>query len=268
MSACETKRHIELKRLALAWAQERGFRIAAAEVSVPHLRARLDVAACRLESRSPAGAITATAIFECKQARADFLRDSRSRARMLERLAALSARKLRHEATLRPFYLSLRHGDSLFPELDGCDFIRTGDECYLKLLEEIQRLTERLHAQTKFDDLLRWGAANLCYVVAEPEVAAAHEIPAGWGLLLHQSGALQLAARPLWHEVADANRQTLLQRTAIAATQTANGALGVGARRSAFADVPEALGGTACVASPRTQTRSSGAAPGHIAPTA
>lgn len=221
MSASETARHLELKHLALGWAIARGFRVAAAEVAAPHLRARLDVAACRIESRSRAGAITATAIFECKQARADFLRDSRSRALTLERLACLHARKLRHEATLRPFYLSLRHGDSLFSELDGCDFLRTGDEAYLRLIAEIERQTARLHAQTKFDDLRRWRAANLCYVVAEPDVASAHELPAGWGLLLRAGDALELAVRPLWHDVPEANRQTLLQRTAIAATQAA-----------------------------------------------
>lgn len=221
MPARETARHLELKRLALDWALERGFRVAAAEVSVPHLRMRLDVAACRIESRSRASAITATAIFECKQARTDFLRDSRCRARTLERLAALHIRKLRHEATLRPFYLSLHSGDSLFPELDGCDFIRTGDEAYLRLVAESRRLTARLYAQTKFDDLLRWRAANFCYVVAEPEVAAAHELPAGWGLLIRADDALHLVAKPLWHDVPEANRQTLLQRTAVAATSAA-----------------------------------------------
>jgi hypothetical protein len=249
MPASESVRHLELKRLALAWALERGFRVAAAEVSVPHFRARLDVAACRIESRSRSGVITATAIFECKQARADFLRDSRSRVRTLERLAALHVRKLRHEATLRPFYLSLHHGDSLFPELDGCDFVRTGDKCYLRLLAEMSALTNRLHAQTKFDDLLRWRAANLCYVVAEPEVAAGHELPDGWGLLVRNGDTLALAARPLWREVADTNRQALLQRTAIAATQAVSRGLGL-------------------PINPRTQTHSPGAAPARIAPKA
>jgi hypothetical protein len=222
MPASESVRHLELKRLALAWAQERGFRVAAAEVAVPNLRAVIDVAACRIESRSRAGAITATAIFECKQSRADFVRDSRSRAATVARLAALEALKLRHEATLRPFYLSLRHGDSLFPELDGCDFIRTGDECYLRLIAEIAKLSGRLHAQTKFDDLVRWRAANLFYVVAEPELFTTHEIPAGWGLLTRDGDRLVLAAKPLWHEIGEAQRLTLLQRTAVAATRAGN----------------------------------------------
>lgn len=222
MPASESVRHLELKRLALAWAQERGFRVAAAEVSVPNLRARLDVAACRIESRSRSGAVTATAVFECKQSRPDFIRDSRSRAGTLARLAALDARKLRHEATLRPFYLTLRHGDALFSEMEGCDFIRTGDECYLRLIGEIGKLTTRLHAQTKFDDLIRWRAANLFYVVAEPGIFATHELPAGWGLLTRRETGLELTAKPLWHQISEALQTTLLQRTAIAATRAAS----------------------------------------------
>ena len=221
MPASETARHLELKRLALAWVQERGFRVAAPEVSVPHLRARLDVAACRIETRSHTGTVTATAIFECKQSRADFIRDSRSRAALLSRLAALETRKVRHEATLRPFYLSLHHGDALFPELDGCDFIRTGDECYLRLIAEIERLTARLYAQTKFDDLQRWRAANLFYLVAEPGLFASHELPAGWGLLTRGENGLELTIKPLWHDTSEAKQNTLLQRTAIAATRAA-----------------------------------------------
>jgi hypothetical protein len=123
---------------------------------------------------------------------------------------------------LRPFYLTLRHGDALFPELDGCDFIRTGDECYLRLIAEIEKLVSRLHAQTKFDDLLRWRAANLFYVVAEPGLFAAHELPAGWGLLTRRDTGLELTAKPLWHEIGEAQQANLLQRTAIAATRAAS----------------------------------------------
>jgi hypothetical protein len=222
MPANESALHLELKRLALAWALERGFRVAASEVAVPHLRARLDVAACRIESRSTTGEVTATAVFECKQSRPDFLRDSRSRAATLARLASLDARRLRHEATLRPYYLSLHHGDALFAELEGCDFIRTGDECYLRLVAEMEKLTARLHAQTKFDDLCRWSAANLFYVVAEPGLFAPHELPAGWGLLVRRNDRLELTAKPLWHEIAAAKQLALLQRTAIAATRNAS----------------------------------------------
>ena len=43
----ETQAHRDLKRLALIWAQSNGFRVAAAEVSLPNHRVRMDVAAYR-----------------------------------------------------------------------------------------------------------------------------------------------------------------------------------------------------------------------------
>ena len=49
MNPSETAAHRELKRRALIWAQAHGYRVAAAEVSLPNLRFRLDVAAYRPE---------------------------------------------------------------------------------------------------------------------------------------------------------------------------------------------------------------------------
>jgi len=88
----ETQAHKDLKRLALIWAQTNGFRIAAAEVSLPNHRVRMDVAAYRsakirvtkqderlktnrLVWKSTIGV---TAIFECKASKTDFIRDARS----------------------------------------------------------------------------------------------------------------------------------------------------------------------------------------------
>src|SRR5688572_25165742 len=74
----ESQAHWELKRLALVWAQARKFRIAAAEVSLPAQRYRLDVAACQMEHPGKATAaraaslIRATVIFECKASREDY----------------------------------------------------------------------------------------------------------------------------------------------------------------------------------------------------
>ena len=69
-----------MKRLALVWAQSNGFRIAAAEVSLPNYRVRMDVAAYRpqrVREAPPAARpktaklvwrpkIGVAAIFECK----------------------------------------------------------------------------------------------------------------------------------------------------------------------------------------------------------
>ena len=70
MTRGETQAHAELKRLALTWAQANGFVVCAGEVRVPKSGYRADVAAC---SR---GASRRTAVFECKQARADLLKDA------------------------------------------------------------------------------------------------------------------------------------------------------------------------------------------------
>ncbi|HUL55201.1 MAG TPA: hypothetical protein VLT83_17490, partial [Opitutaceae bacterium] len=95
MTRGETKAHAELKALAFAWARANGFPLAAFEVHVPASGYRADVAAA---SRHPLAADGAVALFECKQSRADFLRDEadepRVRARGAEiarRLAALRA---------------------------------------------------------------------------------------------------------------------------------------------------------------------------------
>ena len=88
MSNGETRAHKELKRLALIWAQAHGYRAAAAEVSLPNYRFRLDVAAYKPDRvrEAPAGggrarlrsAVGLTAVFECKVSKLDYLRDARS----------------------------------------------------------------------------------------------------------------------------------------------------------------------------------------------
>ena len=45
LSHGESRKHRELKRMALLWAQAKGFRIAAAKVSILNFRVRADVAA-------------------------------------------------------------------------------------------------------------------------------------------------------------------------------------------------------------------------------
>ena len=63
----ETAAHLELKRLALLWAQENRYPIAALEVSLPQCRYRADVAAYRPQKN---GTLGHTAVFECKQSSA------------------------------------------------------------------------------------------------------------------------------------------------------------------------------------------------------
>ena len=224
----ETTRHLELKRDALAWAQHHGYRIAAAEVSVPACQMRFDVAAyrparARRKDRSPA----VTAIFECKQCRPDFVKDSRCANALASRLAKLHERRALYEESMRLHQPSLRNADTLFPEFDSYRFESAGYEPYDRLLREMHRLTARLHGQTKFHQLLRRRAANLHYLVMEEGVAQVHEVPPGWGLLVRIEGELRLQCEPTWHETSEEVRTALLLRIAMAGTRAVNQRHGV-----------------------------------------
>ncbi len=224
MPGGESTIHLNLKRLAIGWAQTQGFHIAAPEVSAPSLGGcRLDAAAYRPEhgpGSKKVERLGVTAIFECKQARADFLRDSRSREAILERLRKLHERKLVYEESMKLYYPTLRNGDCLFPDLDSYRFESSDYEPYNNLVAEIATLSRRLHAQTKFARLLQWRAANLHYVVAEPDVAQPHELPVGWGLLIRREGALELAVPAVWQDASEEQRWALLLRIAISGTKT------------------------------------------------
>ena len=202
---------------------------------MPNLRFRLDVAAYRPASkreRSPSGryarspVIGATAVFECKQARADFLIDSRRCDVLTQRLKLMHARKERHEMRLRLQYPSLRNGDALFAEYETHDFERSGDELYLKVLARLRTTARQLYEQTKFEKLCRWKAANLHYVVTEPRLLRPHELPYGWGLLVRNSETLELVVKPVWHDVPESTGLLLLQQIARAGTRAVHRELG------------------------------------------
>jgi hypothetical protein len=232
----ETQAHRDLKRLALSSAQMNGFRIAAAEVSLPNHRVRIDVAAYRLtrvrESRHDEKLKTnrlvwkptvgVTAIFECKVSKTDFVRDARPMKATLERLTVLHERRTNAEHELKIHYPSIRNGDSLFQEFETLNFERPGYERYEKIMREMRQLSSRLHANTKFDRLAQYGAANLFYVVAEPDLVTPAVLPCGWGLLEREGEALVLKTKPEWHDVAEEHRLAFLERIAMAATRSVN----------------------------------------------
>src|SRR5437763_9540071 len=89
-SRSETAAHLELKRLALLWAQENRYPIAALEVSLPQCRYRADVAAYRPQ---PNGSIGHTVVFECKQSASDFRRDDCRSPQTLARLESVYRRR-------------------------------------------------------------------------------------------------------------------------------------------------------------------------------
>jgi hypothetical protein len=241
MASSESPAHLELKRLSLVWAQANGYPIAAQEVSLPNLRFRLDVAAYRpgsvkvLRLNEQRGtmrvhtvaAVGVATVFECKARRADLVRDCRKSAHLIERIKDLTGVRLEMERELKIQFPSLRQGDTLWPEYETVAYHRSDHPPYLKLVRALATLSRQLHGQTKMENLFKWNAANLHYLVAEPGVASEHEIPAGWGLLVREGQRLELRVKPELREVSEEARLAFLHRVAAAGTKATNREAGV-----------------------------------------
>ncbi len=241
MPAGESPAHLELKRLSLIWAQANGYPIAAREVSLPNLRFRLDVAAyrpgsvrvLRFDSRRGAHrpvtlpAVGLSAVFECKASRADLVRDCRNSAALTERMKALNESRIELEHHLKIHCPSLMKGDSLWPEYETAAFERSDHPPYRKVVKAIATLSRQLHGQTKMENLFKWNAANLHYLVVEPDLIADHEVPVGWGLLVRDGLRLDLRVRPEMKELPDEIRLSFLHRVAAAGTKATNREAGV-----------------------------------------
>ena len=154
----------------------------------------------------------------------DFRRDSRSISATSERLEVLHAKKLKLEDELKILYPSIRNGDSLFQEFETLNFERPGYERYEKVIGEIRQLSSRLHENTEFERLTKYGSANLYYLVADADVLAPHEMPGGWGWLKPVGDSLELVIKPIWHDVDEDQRLEFLHRIAITATWAVNAA--------------------------------------------
>ncbi len=191
----ETATHVRLKRLALLWAQAQGYSACAVEVSLPRCRYRADIAGYRPEPKGSGW----TAIFECKQALPDLRRDNCCSAKIRERLQTVHRRRLLLEKHLRVHYPALRVPDSLFPEFDSHNFAAIEHHNYARVLRELNALQNRLSDCTKFEDLRRYGCANLCFLVLPNDLFHPAEIPIGWGALVESNGQLTLACKPVWH---------------------------------------------------------------------
>ncbi|WP_221029594.1 hypothetical protein [Actomonas aquatica] len=213
MPSSETLAHRELKRLALEWAREQGLAIAAAEVRVPKSGYRADVVAMGR------GAEAKTAVFECKQARADLLKDAHDDGATRQKLAALLQRREELEALIGAHRPDLRRGESLFPEYDAWDFSGLEHKAYHDLLAEIATVQGRVIAGTKFSKMLRYRSADFLYLVVEDDIFAEAEIPAGWGLLVRVGEALELRRAPVALEAGAAQRRALLESIALKATR-------------------------------------------------
>ena len=219
MSQGETVQHRQLKALALTWAQQNGFAIAVAEVRVPKSGYRADVGAC---SR---GAGRRTVVFECKQARADLLKDARREDEARSKVAELTDRLKKLEELIGGHRPDLRVSDELFPEFAAWDFSGLEHATHRKVVAELAKWQERLLSGTKFAKLWRWRAADFFYLVSEEGIFAEAEVPAGWGLLVRVPGAgeqgdeLKLMRRPVGTEASEEQRIALLENIALVATR-------------------------------------------------
>ena len=215
----ETAAHLELKRLALLWAQENGYPLAALEVTLPQCRYRADVAAYRPQRN---GSIGHTVVFECKQSASDFRRDDCRSPQTLARLESVYRRRQILEKHLRIHYPSLRTGETLFPEWDAHDFAAIEHRGYRRVTRELTALQNQLRDGRKFEKLARYACANLFYLVLPDALLCEPEAPLGWGLLVEKEGALSLRRKPVWHDSADAARLRVLQKIAAAGTRQLN----------------------------------------------
>lgn len=220
MTRGETQAHVQLKRLALAWAADNGLVIGASEVRVPKSGYRADVAACsRGEQRR-------TAVFECKQARADMLKDAHAERATRERLTELTRRRRALEELFTTHCPDLRRADALWPEFDSWDFSRLEHHAYRAVLAELEVVQRRVIRGTKFSRMFRWRCADLLYLVVEEGIFAEAELPAGWGVLVRRGEELQLMRSPVALEATESQRVALLECIAIAATRPVRKELG------------------------------------------
>ena len=231
MAAPETTNHLRLKALALAWAQANGFAICGLEVRVPKSGYRADVAA------SSRGAEARTAVFECKQSRADLLKDAHAEEVTRAQLAELLQRRQSLEAMLAVHRPDLRRGEALWPEFDSWDFSSLEHHAYRGVLAELETIQRRVLRGTKFSKMFRYRCADFLYLVVEENIFAEAEIPAGWGLLVRRRRSddgedqLVLARPPVRLEATSQQRAALLEMIALAGTRAVNRAAGVNLAR-------------------------------------
>jgi hypothetical protein len=217
----ETENHRRLKTLALAWAQTSGFPICGVEVRVPRSGYRADVVGIGR------GSSARVAVFECKQSRADLLKDAHAEAATRHRLTELSQRRRTLEDLLSVHRPDLRRGEALWPEYDTWDFSSLEHQAYRGVLDELETVQRRVLRGTKFSKMFRYRCADFLYLVVEDGIFAEAEIPAGWGLLVREGDALRLARAPASLEPTSEQRSALLESIAMAGTRAVNRAAGV-----------------------------------------
>ena len=231
MASGETEQHKKLKRLAARWAREQGYACCGYEIALPHSGFRADVAAYKpayesgtisfegksLRRRQPV--IGTTAIFECKQCRADLLKDSCNTAKTRAKLKHLHDRRMVLERLLRVHFPSATNGDSLFQDFQTLNAEAINHPGYQKVLKNIATHQAGLFERTKFEKLIRYQCVNLCYLVTVEHIITDYELPLNWGLLVQRGDSLEVVSKPVWQDSPEGSRLAILQRIALAATR-------------------------------------------------
>jgi hypothetical protein len=206
----ETIAHQQLKRLARQFLRSLGCVALAEEVRCPISRYRVDVAGyLDRNPRKRDGALWVTSpglqslyeptgdssrwwrcrprtvIIECKQSRADFLKDGRDRDELLALRDDLSRfRGSIEEHRIKRIEPQLRRpGSSLFPEFDEWDFQDSRLPSYRELMRRLRRVEGQLYGQTKFHMIARYALADRLFIAAPAGMILPRELPVGWGLL-------------------------------------------------------------------------------------
>jgi hypothetical protein len=246
----ETPRHRLLKDEAIRSLVRAGCVAAGMEVSCPIARHRVDVAGyidaspkgrraaeldvCYSETdlRFLKGERPKTVVVECKQARSDFLTDSRDMADLLaERDRLARVRSVLEEQIVKACEPQLRiSGSRLFPDLEEWDFAASRVGSYRAVINDLRRIDERMHGEAKFWMMAHYRLADWLYLAAPRGVIRPREVPPGWGLLeLHEeSGEPLLRVRVAAPELRGKpeHRQRLLRNIAVAWTRRAVRAIG------------------------------------------
>lgn len=215
----ETKRHLQLKDIALAWLRAVGCRAVALEVACPFHRYRFDalgwldhaddpraVAAFGTPegTRESTGAkdgprAPRVIAVECKQSRADFASDDADPAQLAKRKAYLLERRSVIEelrVKRRESHLKVE-GSSLFEELATWEFGQSKIAAYRNVVSELEAIDAKMGIDTKFAQLARWRTADHLVVMAPAGLLRPREVPSGWGLVEVDTRALRKGWEPI-----------------------------------------------------------------------
>lgn len=212
----ETPAHRQLKRLAFEWALANRLPLAGFEVRVPRSGYRADVVAL---SRHPTGDHGVCAVFECKQARSDFLRDEADEPRFRRRRAELAERVHSLRSLIGVHRPDLRRSEELFAEFEEFDLRGLRHDTLEKLERELDAVQEKLIHGVKFARMRHYRLADHLYLVTEPDLIEMNEVPSGWGWLVRSGEALELRLLPVRHATDSSIRLAWLESLAVAGSR-------------------------------------------------